>query len=181
MIPLERLAAHALGELDERQAEEVDEHVLGCSECAAKLERLLAMGDAVREVVRRGGTRVAVTPSMLEHMRRVGLITRTHHVARNGSVACTASADDVYILTELEAVLEGVTRVDVVVRRGDHVVRMRGLPVDRARGVVAFVMPGDVIRALESGTDEVTVLAASADGERELGTYLFNHTAYLSS
>lgn len=178
MIPLERLAAHALGDLDGRASDEVDEHVLGCTQCAEKLERLLAIGAAVRSVVNRGGVRVGVTPAMLGDMKREKLVTRTYHVPRNGSVACTVDASDVYVLAELEAELSGVERVDVIKKRGDHVTRMRDMPFDRARGIVALVLPGDYLRAQPSGLDEVTVLEVDANGERTLGQYAFNHTAY---
>lgn len=178
MIPLERLAAYALGDLDERESDEVDEHVLGCSECAVKLERLVAIGAAVRVVVNHGGVRVGVTPAMLADLKRDELVTRTYHVERDGSVACTVDASDVYVLAELEAELSGVTRVDVIHRRGDHVLRMRDMPVDRERGIVALVLPGAYLRAQPSGLDDVTVLAVDAGGERTLGRYAFNHTAY---
>jgi hypothetical protein len=177
VIPLERLAAHALGDLDDRESAAVDEHILECSECAAKLERLLLMGDAVRELVRHGHVRTGVTPSMLSRLQREGLVTRTYHVARGGSVACSVAVDDVYILVELEADLANVTRVDFVKRRDEHRVRLRDLPKDRARGVVTFVMRGDELRKFPSGTDEVTLLAIEGDGERTLGTYVFEHTA----
>jgi hypothetical protein len=181
MIALERLAAYALGDLDDRESMEVDEHVLGCSECAAKVERMLAMGEAVRAIIRRGGVRVALTPAMLENLQREGLVTRTYHVARGGSVACTADATDVYVLAELEADLAGVARVDVEKRRGDHVVRMQNLPIDRSRGQVAYVLPGDEVRLFETGTDHLTLLAIDAEGERAIGTYTFNHTAFRRS
>ncbi len=174
MIPLERLAAHALEELDERESAEVDEHVLGCSECAEKLERLLSMGDAVRELVTGGRVRVAVTPAMLEHLRREGLVSRTYRVARDASVACSVAKEDVYTLIELEADLAGVARVDVTKTRG---VGFRDVPKDRARGVVAFVEPCEQIRKLPSGQNTLVVLAVDGDGERPLGTYVLDHTA----
>jgi hypothetical protein len=178
MIPLERIAAHALGDLDERESLEVDEHVLGCSECALKLERMLMVPDAVRALVGRGAIRVGLTPTTLADMQRAGLVTRTYHLERGGSVACTVDASDLYVLAELEADLAGVTRVDVVKRRGDHRVRMHDMPIDRARGLVAYVLPGDYIRSLASGVDEVTMIAVDEGGDRTLGTYTFNHTAF---
>jgi hypothetical protein len=91
-------------------------------------------------------------------------------------VPCSVGADDLYTLVELEADLAGVGRVDVVKHRTGT--RVEDVPYDRERGVVAWIEPCEAIRRVPSGRSQLTLLAVDEGGERVLGTYTLDHTAF---
>ena len=49
------LGDYWLAELSPVEEEAVEEHLLGCDECGSQLRELIALGEAIREVARRGG------------------------------------------------------------------------------------------------------------------------------
>jgi hypothetical protein len=155
----------------------VDEHLLGCDSCAAELGRLVALGDAIRRVVRDGGVRAVVPASFVERIAAEGLRLREYRVAAGGSVACTLAPDDDILVARLVADVSGASRVDLawVDPDGNEEERIPDVPVGTA-GEIVWVQRTAVIRALPATTLRARVLAVADDGERVLGEYTFNHT-----
>ena len=174
MIPHDTLVALALGELPGPDADAADEHVLACGECAAKLERLVAVGVGARELVREGKTRLATTRRFIEELNREGLVSRTYRLRPGEIVPCAVGASDVYALLRLQAHLRGVRRVDML--RGGQ--RIEDLPMDRERGEVAFAQRSDFIRALPSQDIPLKLVAVDDAGDRTLGEYTLRHSAF---
>ena len=180
MIPRERLLALALGEIEGDEAAAVEDHVLGCSTCAADLERLLDLRNAIPALVRAGKVRVTVTPALLERLEREGLVTRTYEIAPNQAVSCTVGATDVYTAVHLLGLdLAGVTRVDLIVSLHPHEVRFEDVVFDAAHGRVVYAQRADFIRTLATGRHGIRLVSVEAGGDRELARYHLDHTAYV--
>ena len=91
---------------------------------------------------------------------------------------CTVEAADIYTLTTLEADLSGDERVDVTLTTPMGTRRMVDVPFDRDRGLVRYVSGADFLRSLPSMPIRLELVAPSADGERTLGEYFLDHTAF---
>ena len=178
MIALERLLMLSLGELDDPEAAPVEEHVLACAACASTLERLLRIGDGVRALVHAGGLPFFASVSVLDELGRAGLVTRTFRLGPGETVACTVTAEDIYAASYMTANLSRVARVDVVRRTSHGTHRTEDVPFDATRGVVGMVLPGAFLRTLPTEKGRVVLYAVDPSGERELGEYTFDHTAY---
>jgi hypothetical protein len=174
VIAIEELLRLVLDELDESERDRVDEHLLGCSDCAATAEQLAVVGEEITALVRTASVSVVVTARARAELERAGLITRTYALRPGDIVPCTVDALDRYVLTELSAELAGVRRVDLVV--GDR--RLEDIPFDTEKGSVEYVSPGEVLRALPSMTLPLRLVAVDGASERDLGSYTLEHTAY---
>lgn len=181
MIATEKLIALAVGDLDDAEAEAVEEHVLSCSACAQLLERVLSLGDGIRTLVRSSALHVSLTPSLVAELEKAGLITRVYRIPAGGSVDCTVTREDRFVAAFLEADLRGVERVDLVMEVPSGVLRYDDVTFDVERGVVAWVSSGDFVRSLPTMKHSARVYAVEDGRERELGRYTFNHTAYGSA
>jgi hypothetical protein len=178
MIAPERLLALALSEIDGAEAEEVEAHVLSCSACAATLEKYLSVGQRVRDIVRRGGVRFALSPDLATELVEAGLIKRSYWLRPGDTVACSVAAEDVYVAAYLEADLTRATRIDIVFRMPDKEVRVRDVPFDPSKGVVSYAERADFLRSLPTHVMHCELLDVADDGtERTLGRYVFDHHA----
>jgi hypothetical protein len=177
VIEHERLQLLALGDATE-DAAAVEEHVLSCAACAAALERLLAIGDGVRDAVSAGEVAFPVTPALAESLAAAGLVSKSYRLPPGGALPCSVGAADFYSLTTLEADLDGVARVDVVRTLPGGAVRMPDVPFDAARGTVAYVSRSDQLRALPSGRIRIELFAIDPSGERKIAEYFLDHTAF---
>jgi hypothetical protein len=179
MIAFEKLAMLALGELPESEATEVEDHVLSCSDCAGVLERLLDLGARVTEVTREGSTFMLAGQALVGELERVGLVTRTYRMGPGGEVACTVDAKDIYTALHLSLDTRGeVGRVDMVYESPTGKYRVDDVPVDRDAGEVVFVQPAEYIRTLPSERKTILLIGVGSDGERILGEYVLDHTAF---
>jgi hypothetical protein len=175
VIPFDRLAACALGEIPEADDLAVEEHVLSCGRCAAVLASLLRLGPAVGALVRSGGAMMPVTRALAERLDAEGLISRRYFLEPGRPVPCTVGADDVYSLTTYQVDLAGVSRVDLI-RAGQ---RLADIPFDGGAGRVYMLSRADQLRALPTTTLPLRLLAVDAASERILGDYVLEHTGYV--
>jgi hypothetical protein len=179
-IGLERLVAYWLGELDERAAAPLEEHLMGCAHCAGRLEWLAACAAGVRAAVQGGAISLTITPAFLQAMKDRGLRVREYAVAPGGSVDCTITAEDDAIVSRLRAPLAGVKRVDVVrtVALGGAPERSRVQDVafDEATGEVLVAPAAALLRTFPAHTQRMQLFAVEEGGERLLGEYTFRHT-----
>ncbi len=177
MIALERLASLALGELAEAEAAVVEEHVLDCDACAARLELLVDLGQAVKDVVTAGGVLLPAPPSLLARLEEQGLVTRTYRVAPGEAVECTVAADDLYVALHLSIPADPAVRLDFVYEAEGMRFRIDDVPFDRARGVVTVAQTARFLKTLPTGSGTVRLVAVDGDGERTVSAYVLNHTA----
>ena len=179
MIPFERLAMLALGELPEGERGEVEEHVLGCDACASVLEALLDLGEALPEVVHAGGGPMLPGRALVERLDAEHLVTRTYVIDPGGAVACTVDGRDVYTAVRLRGLdTRNVTRIDWLYESPSARHRVEDVPFRPGDDEVVFVQPATFLRTLPSERKTIRLFAVDDAGEREMATYTLNHTAY---
>jgi hypothetical protein len=178
VIAIEQLVMLALDELDEAEATAVESHILACGECAARFERLWRLTSVIGEILRSGQMSFPVTTAFADELRAAGLISRSYRLSPERIVPCEVSAEDIYSLTTLEAKLDDVEQVDLVVSLPTGTIRMEDVPFDRERGLVGYVTPSSRLRLLPSGRVTIDLLAMSAAGERRVGRFFLEHTAF---
>jgi hypothetical protein len=179
MIEHSRLVALALGELAQQDAASVEDHVLACSACAATLERLLLARDVMPDLIRAGQVRIVLTARLLEQLEREGLVTRTYRLDPGEKVACSVRASDIYTVVHLRgADLSTVARLDAAFEIPGNAHRLADIPFDRERGLVLVAQRADYIRTLPGGLRTIRLIAVENGTEREIATYLLDHTAF---
>jgi hypothetical protein len=175
----EILTAYWLGELPAPEEQTAEEHLLGCAECSAQLEELAATAAGVRAAARSGNLRLVLSPSLLDCAAREGLRVRQYAPARGGSVQCTVTAEDDWLVGRLAADLGGVERLDVCFCSpgGFELERLRDIPFNAARREVIFTHP--VALAMSVRRPEtllVKLVSVTGAAERVIGEYTFHHT-----
>ncbi len=178
MTELDRLIALALGELDPPEEAAVEEHLLACADCAATAEQLLTLGAGARDLIRQGAVGFADAGPLVQELESAGLVSRTYRIAPGHSVACSVGAADIYSATTLEADLTGVTRLDVVRTTPAGTLRVDDIPFDAARGCVTLLTPSALLRTFPSMRVTIQLIAVDPGGERLLGEYGLDHTAF---
>lgn len=174
MIAIDRLVACAVDELPEDEAREVEEHVLGCTPCAALFERLVALGDALRELVRAGAASFVATRGLVDRLDAARLLSRRYELGPGAIVPCSVGAADIYSCVRFAADLSGVTRVDV--ERG--ATRLTDVPFEANEGAIYLVTSSALIRTFPTAKLAFRLIAVDARGERPLGQYTLDHTGF---
>lgn len=179
-LALDLLVEYWLGELDEAREHVVEEHLLGCGTCAANLDSLVALTEGMRAAVRRGAVRAVASGALVERLAAGGVRLREYRVPCNGSVYCTVAPDDDVVVSRLQAPLDDVDRLDVVVldAQGGERERVPDVPFDRAAGEVVLLPRIDPIKALGPATERMRLVALGRGGERTIGEYTFVHTPW---
>jgi hypothetical protein len=180
-IDFETLVAYWLGELPAAAEAPIEEHYLGCRQCAQRLDVLVAMATGIRAAVRDGAVRAIITQPFLDHMKRQGLRIREYRLGPGERVACTIRIDDDAVVGRLQVALAGVERVDLLesVDRGDGRVqqlRFEDVPFDPHAGELLFLPSAVVLRTLPANTLRIRAVAVDGANARTLGEYTFAHT-----
>jgi len=179
-IPPVTLLAYWLGELDESAESQVDEHLLGCGNCAAQLQALVELGEDIRKLVESGRLRGVFTDALPKRLAEAGLHVREYRVSRNGSVNCTIAPDDDVVLARLEAPLADVRQLDLLVfgpdGRGHE--RHEHVPFVASASEVVVVPGTDLLRALPISTMRMQLIAVEHGSDRMIGEYTFHHTPW---
>jgi anti-sigma factor RsiW len=178
VLDLAQLAAYWLGELDDAAQMQVEEHAFACAQCTQRLHFLAEIGAGVRALLWEGALAFAVTPAFLDELRAQGMHLREYRVAPGGRVNCTIAPRDDFVVSRLQAPLEGVARLDVEVHiEGELHERRNDIPFDPARGEVLLLPSAARLRAITAPTiHRMRLLAVEDGGERLIGEYRFNHT-----
>lgn len=175
MIAFENLIASALGEVGADEADRIDEHVLSCGVCADVYARLVRIGPALAELVRRGETMMPVTRLLVDRLSAEGLITRRYLLDPGSVTPCTVGASDIYTLTTYKVDLTGVERLDL--ERMTQ--RYTDLPFDASAGRVYTLSRADQLRTLPTVTIPLRLIAVTSDGtDRLLGAFTLEHTGF---
>ena len=173
------LVEYWLDELSDDAEAAVDEHLLGCSHCSARLGELVALAGGIREALRQGKVHAFLSDRFVRRVAERGLRVREYRVPRNGSVNCTVTPEDELVVSHLEAPLENVSRVDVVLHAPGLPADVRhDIPFDAEHGEVLFVPNLTQLRAAPSHRLRLELFAVDDKGRRLLGEYTFDHTAH---
>jgi hypothetical protein len=180
--PLEtsELLGYWLGELPAEREAEVEEHLFACRECSAALGELVALGDAFRALLAGGGAAGVVPPEFVARLKAAGLRVREYRMEPQGSIDCTIAPHDDLVLAHLEAPLEGVERLDVVIHEIEarRTQRLEDVGFSAASREVVVVPKARDLRGIDKASQRVELIAVSPAGERLLGTYTFHHSRY---
>lgn len=181
-LELPALVEYWLGELDEAAEARIDEHLLGCGHCSERLDEILALARGIRAAFTQGAVHAFVTDAFVRRLAERGVRLREYRVPRDGSVNCTVAPEDELLVSRLEAPLAGVTRLDAISWLEDAPAHaFHDIPFDAASGEVVITPRIAHIRAMPSHRLRVRLVAVEAGGERVIGDYTFNHTAYTSA
>ena len=173
------LADYWLGALSDADQEKVEEHLFECDACGDRLREVIALGKGIRDVARQGDLLMAVPDEFLNHIREEGLRVREYAPPRGGSVQCTVSAEDDFLIGRLAADLSGAGRLDLALcdLHGKEQMRLEDIPFRPDSGAVAFQQPIGYAKAAPSETLIARLVAFDPEGaEQTVGEYTFIHT-----
>ncbi len=175
---LAALLDYWLHDSDEAATEALDEHLLGCDACGHRLDELAALGEGVHAAWRAGAVAAVASEAFVQRLAAQGAKVRRYRVPRGGSVNCTVAPEDEVLASQLEAPLEGVSRVDALLELStapgvQH--RLQDIPFDARAGEVLYLPRIAEVRRMPAHTLQVTLLAVDDAGTRELGRYSFHH------
>jgi hypothetical protein len=172
------LLAWWLDELPEAEANELEEHLFACDECAARLERLSGLRRSVKQALLDARFATTVSPGFLRQIKDSGLRIREYRVPAGGSVACTIAPEDDLVVSRLEAPLAGVRQLDLIFDDGGTQHRAAHIPFDATSGEVAVIPPVAIIRGWKAATQRMRLVAVNLGAERVIGEYTFNHSPW---
>jgi hypothetical protein len=174
------LADYWVGALPRGPEEEaVEEHLIGCDACAARLREVIALAEGVRNVAREGNLRMVVSEAYLERAAENGLRIRQHVPTPGRIYQCTVEADDDLLIVRLAADLRGAARVDACIcdERGVELVRIRDIPVPAVASSIFIQESIAAQKAAPSYTFIARLMAFDEAGaERLIGEYTLHHT-----
>ena len=176
------LADYWLGALAKSEEEIVEEHLLDCDRCGARLREVIALAEGLRNLAREGSLRMVVSDAFLKRAAEEGLRVREYAPPPGGGVECTVTAEDDILIGRLAANLSGVKRVDLCIcdERGVEQLRLPDIPVHS--GASSVVYQESITFAKAMPTNKMIARLVTVDeagGERLLGEYTFNHTRSL--
>src|SRR5512146_556161 len=88
------LADYWLAALPEADEQVVEEHLLDCDRCGARLREVIALAEGVRKLAREASLRMVVSDAFLKRAAEEGLRIREYAVPPGGAVECTVTAED---------------------------------------------------------------------------------------
>jgi hypothetical protein len=178
-IPTSALLAYWMGENVAEEAA-LEEHLMGCPLCSARLEALVQVGQGIRHATRAGNFHGVLSAAFIETLREDGLRVREYRLQPNTSVACTVTPDDDLVVSYLNAPLRDVQRLDLVFEDlvAGHALRMTDVAFDPAAGEVVLAPNTTALRAFETGPRRARLIAVNDGVERELGSYTFDHSRF---
>lgn len=167
------------GESSARERRLVDEHLLDCEGCYTRARVLAAIASGVSSLVRGGLIRTVITARVIDKMRLEGKKVREYHVPTGGGVHCTLAPEDDFLVARLEARVEAGARLDLLSRVGDGPeFRVEDVPFIPGAGEVIVAQPVDEIRARPPHVERIRLVGVTAEGERAIGEFTFNHTPW---
>jgi hypothetical protein len=176
------LADYWLAALPRADEEALEEHLFACDACGDRLREVIALAEGIRELAREGSLRMVVSDVFLRCVAEEGLRIRQYAPPAGGSVECTVTAEDDFLIGRLAADLSGVARVDLSIcdETGIEQLRLPDIPVQPGAGSV--ILQESITWAKAAPTSKVIMRLVTFDAtgnERPLGEYRFNHTRSL--
>jgi hypothetical protein len=173
------LADYWLAALPKFDEESVEEHLFACDECGTRFREIIALAEGVRKVGREGSLIMVVSDAFVKRAAEQGLQVREYAPPQSGSIECTVTAEDDFLIGHLTADLSTAKRVDLSFSDGQGVERLRlpDIPFHPHASRVTFQQSITYAKAAPSETMVARLLSFDDAGtERLLGEYTFNHT-----
>ena len=168
-----------LAALPSAAEEAIEQHLMTCDGCGARLREVIAMAEGLRALARSGSLQVVVSDQFVKHAAETGLRVREYAPPRGEGVQCTVAADDDLLVARLAVDLTTASRVDVswCDLRGIEHQRMADIPIRAEAGSVICQQSITWAKASPSATMIARLLAVDEKGdERILGEFTFHHT-----
>ncbi len=176
------LADYWLAALGKTEEEALEEHLIDCDRCGARLREVIALAEGVRKLAREGSLRMVVSDQFVKRAAEEGLRVREYAPPPGGGVECTVTAGDDILIGRLAADLSGAKRVDLCIfdERGVEQLRLPDIPVDFGAGSVLYQESMTFAKAAPTNKMIARLVSVDEAGdERLLGEYTFNHTRSL--
>ena len=176
------LTDYWIAALPEGEEEAVEEHLLACDACGERLRQAIALAEAIRDLARQGSLLMVVSDTFLRRIAEQGLQVREYAPPMGGSIACTVTAEDDFLIGRLSADLRRAARVDLSLcdERGAEKLRLADIPFQAESASVAFQQSITYAKAAPSETMIARLVGFDASGgESLLGEYTFRHTRTL--
>ena len=173
------LADYWLAELPSSEESALEEHLMGCQTCAHELEKIAALAGGIRTLARQGALKIVLTQEFLDRMANEGLRIRQYAVSPGGSVQCTVTSLDDFLVSRLAADLRGIERLDLVLcdAAGAELQRFADIPFRAASDATVLLnYPVRIARQEPAYTLVMKLLSVTPKEERLVGEYTFNHT-----
>ena len=170
------LLAYWLGELDEAHESRLDEHLLACAACSERLRAIVELGAEIRRTFVDGWLNIMLPEKFIRRIKDAGFKVREYDLPAGGSVSCTVTPDDDFVVAYLRAPLRDVRRLDVLIDdevSGKH--RANDVAFDAAAEALVSVTSTAYLRTLEHAQQRVRLVAVDGAEERVLADYTFNH------
>jgi hypothetical protein len=179
-LPFEQLVDYWFAEGSTAQQAQLEEHVMACASCSARLQKVALLSAGMKALVASGDFGAVLTGAFVTRLRQAGLRVREYRVPPGGNVACTIAPDDDVVVGRLRAPLGGIQRLDLLVhdaaRPGPS--RLEDVPFDAATGEVLFTPGAAYLRTLDTHTQRIELVSVADGGDRHIGNYTFNHHRY---
>jgi len=174
--PPEDLLAYWLDELDEAQAQRVEEHLFACATCSERLRAIVDLGAAIRRELKRGDFACVLPPPFVRRLKEAGVRVREYTLEPGGSVNCTITSDDDLVVAHLHAPLRDVRRLDLLID-DPTMGRLRATDVafDPEAGSLVAMPSASHLRSLGHAQLRMQLVAVDGADERVIGDYTFNH------
>jgi hypothetical protein len=176
------LADYWLALLPDTEEQEVDEHLLACDACGARLREVIALAEGVKHLASEGALRMVVSDTFLRRAAEGGARIREYALPAGGSVQCTVSADDDLLVARLAGDLSSGGRIDLSLCDVHGVERMRlaDIPVHAGSGEVLYQESMAFAKASATQTLIARLVRVDeTDHDQVLAEYVFNHTRTL--
>jgi hypothetical protein len=173
------LTDYWLAVLPASEEEAVEEHLLACDACGARLRELIALAGGIRQIAREGSLRMIVSDEFLKRAAEEGLRIRQYAPPAGGSVDCTVTAEDDFLIGRLAADLSRAKRVDLSIcdERGVEQLRLPDIPVRPGTSGINYQESITHAKAMPTTTLIARLVTFDQTGaEHILGEYTFNHT-----
>jgi hypothetical protein len=177
VLKTQELTEYWLGELDEARERRIDEHLFACAACSERLRALVDLGAAIRGAFLDGWLNIVLPEPFIRRIKEAGFQVREYDLAAGGSVNCTVTPEDDFVVSYLRAPLGDVRRLDVLIddeTSGKH--RANDVAFDPAAGALVSVTSTAYLKTLKHSQQRVRLVAVDGVEERVIGDYTFDHS-----
>ena len=175
-ISIDQLADYWAAALSPDEEDRVEAHLMSCDLCGARLRKIIAMGEAIRSLARKGELRVIISSEFLERAAKEGLRARQYAPPNHGSVECTVTSKDDLLISRLAADLSDAKRLDLVFAEPGGTHRMQDIPFNPEAREVIMSVSVPYVRSLPANVATMQLISVDESGEQVIGEYRFNHT-----
>jgi anti-sigma factor RsiW len=167
------------GDLEMAAAEELEEHLFACAQCADRSEKLAAIAALVRDATRVGDVPpVLLTRSALQRLQEDGVPLRHYTIHRGETVPCQATPTHFSVVHLRLDRPTAKTRIDVGIETSLGMsIAHEDVAVNHLDREVSLAWPGEMVRAQPTSILTITLTEVDGAQRRVLGEYKLSHTA----